>query len=117
MNDLIGIDREGIPEIQEKLTNYKEGIDEPLLRLSGNLEYANAFRGSSIADTMKGYIDAIIAEIQKMTAVIDDFNNSLNIVSMNYEREASQISGTVGSDAGNVEGVAVTTHHGVTTSN
>lgn len=117
MNDLIGIDREGIPDVQEKLTNYREGIDEPLAALSGDLEYLNAFRGSSIADTMKGYVDAIIAEIQKMTTVIDEFNDSLNIVSQNYEREAAMISGTVNADAGNVEGVAVKTGHGVNTSN
>ena len=113
MNDLIGIDREGIPEIQERLASYKEGIDEPLNALSGNLEYANAFRGSTIAETMKEFVQAVIDEIKKMTLVIEDFNNSLNIVSMNYQREAASISGQVGSDAGNVEGIAVTTTHGV----
>lgn len=113
MNDLIGIDREGIPDIQERLTEYREGIDEPLNALSAKLEYADAFRGSTIAETMKEFVQAVIDEIKKMTIVIDDFNNSLNIVSMNYQMEADRISGQVGIDSSNVEGLEVKTGHGV----
>lgn len=113
MYDFMGLDSTGIPEIQAALEAYKEGIDSPLSELASQVDYAAAFRGSTIADTMRSYIEAVIAELQKMTGYLDEFNNSLLKVQENYEAQVAAISGNIMADADNIEGIAVTTTHGV----
>jgi len=113
MYDLMGIQQAGIADIQSALDTYKAGVDEPLSQISSQADYALAFKGSNIAESMKGYLDAVIVEIQKMTSYLDEFRASLDVVAANYEAQASTVSGTVGTDAANVTGVEVNTTTGV----
>ena len=98
MYDLMGIQSDGIGEIQTALDTYKQGIDDPLAQISSDAEYAAAFKGSTIADQMKGYLDAVIAEIQKMTAYLDEFRASLDVVAANYASQAETEAAQIGSD-------------------
>lgn len=111
--NLLGINANDIPTMQQAIRDYKAGIDDPLSQLSADVEYANGFKGSSIAESLKTYLETVIAKIQAMTAFIDDFDNSLTQVAANYEEQAGSIAGTVAADAENVEGKEVQTTTGV----
>jgi len=114
--ELLGINADSIATMQTAISDYKDGIDEPLSQLSADVEYAEGFKGSSIADNLKSYIEKVIGEMQKMTAYIDDFKASLDQVAENYAAQAEAVSNTVLTDMEAVEGKEVQTTTGVKTS-
>jgi len=114
--ELLGINADSIATMQTAISDYKDGIDEPLSQLSADVEYAEGFKGSSIADNLKSYIEKVIGEMQKMTAYIDDFKASLDQVAANYAAQAEAVSNTVLTDMEAVEGKEVQTTTGVKTS-
>ena len=95
---LLGINADHIDVMQEAVRDYKEKVEEPLQKLSANVEYAKAFKGSVIAETVKSYLDAVLAKLQAM---------------INYEGQAEDISSTVAKDAEDVEGREIKTTTGV----
>lgn len=110
---LLGINADSITTMQQAIRDYKQGVDEPLSQLSANVDYAAGFRGSSIAESLKTYLERVIAEMQKMTAYIDEFDRSLDQVAANYASQAESVSNTVATDADAVEGKEVQTTTGV----
>lgn len=110
---LLGINADSISTMQEAIRTYKANIDDPLSQLSAIVDYAAGFKGSSIADSLKTYLERVIAEMQKMTAYIDEFDRSLDTVAANYASQAESVSSTVATDADAVEGKEVQTTTGV----
>lgn len=110
---LLGINADHIDVMQEAVRDYKEKVEEPLQKLSANVEYAKAFKGSVIAETVKSYLDAVLAKLQAMIDYIDEFDASLIQVRINYEGQAEDISSTVAKDAEDVEGREIKTTTGV----
>lgn len=110
---LLGINADHVEVMQEAIRDYKEKVEEPLQKLSGNVEYTNAFKGSVIAETVRGYLEAVLAKLQAMLDYIDEFDASLTQVKINYEGQAESISSTVAQDADNVEGRDIKTTPGV----
>jgi len=89
---LLGINENYIDEMQIAVTNYKTEFDNIIADISTDVEIATAFKGSSIADTLKGYLLAVVGEIQKMSAYMDDFSSSLAQVKQNYIDKAEELS-------------------------
>lgn len=110
---LLGINADHIDVMQEAVRDYKEKVEEPLQKLSANVEYTKAFKGSVIAETVRGYLDAVLAKLQAMIDYIDEFDASLTQVRINYEGQAEDIASTVAQDADNVEGRDIKTTPGV----
>ena len=110
---MLGINESHIGSMQEAIRQYKAGVDDPLSQLSTNVDYAAGFKGSSIAESMKTYLDRVIEEMKKMTAFIDNFDQSLGQVAANCAGQAEAVSTTVSTDAENVEGRDVKTTTGV----
>ena len=110
---LLGINADHIEVMQEAVRDYKTQVEEPLQKLSANVEYTKAFKGSVIAETVRGYLDAVLAKLQAMIDYIDEFDASLTQVKINYEGQAEEISSTVAQDADNVEGRDIKTTPGV----
>ena len=110
---LLGINANHIETMQEASRTYKAGIDEPLSQLSANVDYAAGFKGSSIAESLRTYLEKVIAEMQKMTAYIDEFDQSLVTVSANYFNQDRAVSSMVSTDTDAVEGREVQTTTGV----
>lgn len=110
---LLGINANHIETMQEAIRTYKAGIDEPLSQLSANVDYAAGFKGSSIAESLRAYLEKVIAEMQKMTAYIDEFDQSLVTVSANYFNQDRAVSSMVSTDTDAVEGKEVQTTTGV----
>ena len=110
---LLGINADSVPTMQEAVRDYKQNVVEPLEKLSGNVEYTNAFKGSVVAETVRNYLEAVIAKLHAMLDYIDEFDRSLEQVRINYEGQAESISSTVASDADSIEGREVQTTPGV----
>ena len=110
---LLGINADSVPTMQEAVRDYKQNVVEPLEKLSGNVEYTNAFKGSVVAETVRNYLEAVIAKLHAMLDYIDEFDRSLEQVRINYEGQAESISSTVASDADSVESREVQTTPGV----
>ena len=110
---LLGINADSVPTMQEAVRDYKQNVVEPLEKLSANVEYTNAFKGSVVAETVRNYLEAVIAKLLAMLEYIDEFDRSLEQVRVNYEGQAESISSTVASDADNVESREVQTTPGV----
>jgi hypothetical protein len=109
----VGIIESEIDNMKAALKVYKEGIDEPLAQLSSMVDYAQAFKGSNIADSVKGYLEKAIAEIKKMTDYLLEFDTALDTVRANYEAEASAVSQKVGGDTDSVTTTQINTKTGV----
>ena len=109
----VGIIESEIDNMKAALKTYKEGIDEPLAQLSSMVDYAQAFKGSNIADSVKAYLEKAIAEIKKMTDYLLEFDTALDTVRANYEAEASAVSQKVGADTDSVTSTQINTKSGV----
>ena len=109
----VGIIEGEIDNMKAALLAYKEGIDEPLAQLSSMVDYAKAFKGSNIAESVKGYLDRAIAEIKKMTDYLLEFDKALDTVKANYEASASNISQRVGAHTDSIVTSQINTKSGV----
>lgn len=67
--------------IKNVIKEYRKVFEEPIIDLSSKLEVANSFEGSFIAETIKGHLEHMINDIQKMTTFLDSideaFDNSM----------------------------------------
>ena len=60
---LLGINADSITTMQQAIRDYKQGVDEPLSQLSANVDYAAGFKGSSIAESLKSYLESYQREL------------------------------------------------------
>lgn len=66
-----------ITNMQKAIENYKAKLDEPRSKLSRRIEYANNFKGSSIAEVIKGYLENMVHELDRVYGCVEGLDQSL----------------------------------------
>lgn len=76
--DLNNINVNEVENMQTAIKNYKAGVEDSLSKLFHKIEYANAFKGSSIAEVIKGYLESMVTELQKVTTYVSELDQTLD---------------------------------------
>lgn len=77
--------------VKNVVNEYRSSLDEPVTKLSSKIEYANAFKGSSIAEAIKGYLESIVGEIQKVNTYLDGFDQVSNSAPVSVQEEVAPV--------------------------
>ena len=77
--------------VKNVVNEYRSSLDEPVTNLSSKIEYANAFKGSSIAEAIKGYLESIVGEIQKVNTYLDGFDQVNNNTTVTVQEEVTPV--------------------------
>jgi hypothetical protein len=66
-----------INNMQKAIANYKAKLEEPRSKLSQRIEYADNFKGSSIAEVIKGYLETMVHELDRVYTYVEGLDHDL----------------------------------------
>lgn len=70
-----------VQNMKDVINEYNDDLKGTIDNITSKIELANSFGDSCIAKTMKEYLEAIVGEINKVTAYVDSFNEELIVSS------------------------------------
>lgn len=96
--DVVGINIEQIPPMQEAIRKYVEAIDEHLKEVNTNADTSNAYKGE-FATAIKSYVEAVCSACGALTSNLLEFNAKLDEVRQKYQAHDEDLKSQLSSQA------------------
>ena len=66
-----------ITNMQKAIANYRDNLEVSRSKLTQRIEYADNFKGSSIAEVIKGYLETMVQELDKVYTYVEGLDHDL----------------------------------------